>query len=172
MKNPRWNPYLVGALIGLVCILAFALPGKAPGMSTGLSQAAGACALPFLGSEGVAANAYWSKPSHRPGWDYSTLFLVGTAAGALISAAASGALRFTAESEEWSSRFGSSRALRLTGAFLGGALLLFGARLADGCTSGHGISGTLQLAASGWVFFAVMFLTGSVTAALLYRRRA
>jgi uncharacterized membrane protein YedE/YeeE len=53
---------------------------------------------------------------------------------------------------------------------VGGFLALFGARLADGCTSGHGISGCLQLAVSGWFFFIVMFASGILTARLLYGR--
>jgi uncharacterized membrane protein YedE/YeeE len=48
--------------------------------------------------------------------------------------------------------------------------MLFGARLADGCTSGHGISGSLQLAVSSWVFTAVFFATATVTALALYGR--
>ena len=38
-----------------------------------------------------------------------------------------------------------------------------------GCTSGNGISGGLQLALSGWVFLAVMFITGTITAFILFR---
>ncbi len=56
MKTARWNPYVVGALIGLLSVLTFALANKPLGMSTGLAQAAGACAVPFLGAEGVAQN--------------------------------------------------------------------------------------------------------------------
>jgi uncharacterized membrane protein YedE/YeeE len=169
MKNPRWNPYLVGALIGLLSILTFSLANKPLGMSTGLAQAAGACAVPFLGAEAVAANTYWAKTA-VPTWDYSTLFLVGTVLGALLSALLCGGFKVTAESSVWTQNFGPSRAKRLVAAFLGGFIILYGARLADGCTSGHGISGCLQLAVSGWFFFVVMFASGILTAKLLYGR--
>ena len=53
-------------------------------------------------------------------------------------------------------------------AFLGGVILMFGARLAGGCASGHGISGSLQLALSGWVFFASVFVSGILTALMLF----
>ena len=86
MKNPRWNPYLVGALIGLLSILTFSLANKPLGMSTGLAQASGACAMPILGADKVAANTYWAKTA-IPTWDYSTLFLVGTMAGAALAPA-------------------------------------------------------------------------------------
>ena len=46
----------------------------------------------------------------------------------------------------------------------GGAMLMFGARMADGCTSGHGLSGTAQGAASSWVFTPLMFGVGSLLA--------
>jgi uncharacterized membrane protein YedE/YeeE len=57
-------------------------------------------------------------------------------------------------------------------AFIGGVVIIFGARLADGCTSGHGISGVLQLAVSSWTFFIVMFASGIVTAFILFRRNS
>ena len=71
----------------------------------------------------------------------------------------------------WRNRFGGSVGKRMVAAFIGGFIILFGARLAGGCTSGHGISGTLQLAVSGWVFFAVMFVTGVTTAKLMFRNK-
>jgi uncharacterized membrane protein YedE/YeeE len=69
----------------------------------------------------------------------------------------------------WAARFGPGRVKRYVFAFLGGAVLLFGARLAGGCTSGHGISGSLQLALSSWTFFLTMFASGVATAFLMYR---
>ncbi|HHY82247.1 MAG TPA: YeeE/YedE family protein [Clostridiales bacterium] len=43
-------------------------------------------------------------------------------------------------------------------AFIGGFLLLFGARMADGCTSGHMFSGIMQGSVSGFIFAAAVFL--------------
>ncbi len=68
----------------------------------------------------------------------------------------------------WRWRFGSSTALRFAGAFAGGALMMFGARLAQGCTSGHGISGALQLAVSSWIFVVFLFLGGLLAAFAIY----
>lgn len=56
--------------------------------------------------------------------------------------------------------------------FLGGFLILFGARLAGGCTSGHIISGMAQLAASSFIFAAAVFGAGMLTAKLLRPRAA
>jgi hypothetical protein len=77
MKTHRWNPYLVGVLIGVLSILTFSLADKPIGISTGIAQAAGACAMPVIGAEGVAANTYWAKKA-VPAWDYGSLFVLGT----------------------------------------------------------------------------------------------
>lgn len=48
--------------------------------------------------------------------------------------------------------------------FLGGFLLLFGARFAGGCTSGHMMSGMMQSSVSGYVFAGVVFAIAIPTA--------
>ena len=48
--------------------------------------------------------------------------------------------------------------------FLGGFLLLFGARFAGGCTSGHMMSGMMQSSVSGYVFAGVVFAVSIPTA--------
>lgn len=168
MKKHRWNPYLVGALIGVLSILTFTLADKPIGISTGIAQASGACAMPVLGADGVAANTYWAKKA-VPAWDYGSLFVLGSFFGALVSALVSGSFKLESVPSLWRERFGPSAGKRFLAAFIGGVVIIFGARLADGCTSGHGISGSLQLAVSSWTFFIVMFISGIVTAFLLFR---
>ena len=51
--------------------------------------------------------------------------------------------------------------------FIGGFLLLYGARLADGCTSGHMMSGMMQSSLSGYVFAGVVFAVAIPTAILI-----
>ena len=123
--------------------------------------------MPLVGEQSVLSNAYWSKTS--PKWDYGMLFLVGTLGGALFSSVISRSFRFETVPSVWAARFGSSKAKRLIWAFLCGVLILYGARMADGCTSGHGISGTLQLALSSWTFFLTMFASGVIAAWLMFR---
>ena len=48
--------------------------------------------------------------------------------------------------------------------FIGGFILLYGARMADGCTSGHMMSGMMQGSISGYVFAAAVFATAIPTA--------
>lgn len=51
--------------------------------------------------------------------------------------------------------------------FIGGFLLLFGARMADGCTSGHMMSGMMQGSVSGYVFAIAVFSTAIPTAIIV-----
>ncbi len=53
-------------------------------------------------------------------------------------------------------------------AFVGGFLVLFGARLAGGCTSGHMMSGMMQTSLSGYLFAAAAFAVAIPTAFLFY----
>lgn len=166
LEKGRWNPYWVGVAIGLLSIVVFVVVDKPLGMSTAVSQASAVCAMPVLGSDGVAANAYWKK--YAPKWDYGTLFLIGSVLGAAISAVASGSFQVQRVPSVWQNRFGPSVPRRMLAAVVGGAVMLYGARLAGGCTSGHGISGSLQLAVSSWTFFVVMFASGIITAAIMF----
>ena len=59
--------------------------------------------------------------------------------------------------------------LRTVLAFAGGAIMAYGARMAGGCTSGHGISGALQLAVGSWIAVICFFLGGIAVAMVLYR---
>lgn len=56
--------------------------------------------------------------------------------------------------------------------FVGGFILLFGARIADGCTSGHMMSGIMQGSISGYVFAAFVFMSAIPTAILIKKIRA
>jgi uncharacterized protein len=58
---------------------------------------------------------------------------------------------------------------RYGASFAGGVLLLFGARLAGGCTSGHMISGISQLAVSSLIFGVVTFAVAILTAKMIYK---
>lgn len=168
LKSPSWNPYVVGAGIGILSWLVFLIVNKPLGMSTEVSKFSGWLAGIFVGMDSVVENAYWA--SKTPKFGYSTIFLIATAAGAFLSAKLSNTFRWEKVPQVWREQRGPGVAGRMIAAFLGGAVLLYGARMAGGCTSGHGISGTLQLAASGWIFFAAMFASGIVTAKLLFRK--
>ncbi|MEQ1773516.1 MAG: YeeE/YedE thiosulfate transporter family protein [Burkholderiales bacterium] len=166
----NWGPYLAGAGIGVLSWIAFVVVNNPIGITTAISQISGGVASLAVGPEAVAANKYWAKNAFK--LDYGTLFLIGTLLGGLASALAAGTWRLETVPEIWAERFGPSPIKRYAGAFIGGIIAMFGARLANGCTSGNGISGGLQLALGGWVFLAVMFLTGTITAFILFRPKA
>lgn len=54
--------------------------------------------------------------------------------------------------------------------FMGGFLLLYGARMADGCTSGHMMSGMMQGSVSGYIFAAFVFAVAIPTAIFAKKR--
>ncbi|MGQ3357093.1 MAG: YeeE/YedE thiosulfate transporter family protein [Phreatobacter sp.] len=162
-----WTPYVIGVGIGVLSWIVFLVVNTPLGITTALSQVSGAVAAPILGAEAVAKNSYWAKNLFS--LDYGTLFLVGTLFGGLGSALLAGSFRIEQVPEVWAGRFGPSPMKRYAVAFLGGIVAMYGARLANGCTSGNGISGGLQLALSGWVFLAVMFATGTATAFAMFR---
>jgi hypothetical protein len=64
--------------------------------------------------------------------------------------------------------FGPGALARVLVALAGGMILGFGARWAGGCTSGHGISGTLQLAVGSWLAAICFFIGGIATAMTIF----
>jgi len=165
-RSINWRPYLIGAGIGVLSWAAFAIADEPLGITTALSRSAAPVAALIFGSGVVAHNPY-SAPMPFA-WDYGVLFLVGVLAGAFVSSAAAKRFRVEILPAFWRQRFGGSAAKRLLGAFVGGAAMMFGARMAGGCASGHGISGTLQLALSSWVFIIVIFASGLIASRLIF----
>jgi uncharacterized protein len=168
MTGINWRPYLVGIGIGVLSWAVFLVVNTPIGVTTSLAQVSAIPAASIWGWDWVAANSYWAK--QLPKLDYGALFLVGTFLGGLLSALVAGTWRLTTTPSVFAERFGRSPAKSFAFAFVGGMVAMYGARMANGCTSGNGISGGLQLAVSGWVFLAAMFTTGILTASLMFRR--
>jgi uncharacterized membrane protein YedE/YeeE len=167
LRQRSWSPYVVGALIGVLSWFTFGVAQKAIGVSTNFSQAV-RLAEEQVAPEHAQANRYhvdYRIPSTL-GWEAA--LLVGLLLGAFISARLSDEPVPGPVPRLWGERFGPSRPKAYLFAFLGGLILMYGARLAGGCTSGHGISGALQLAVSSWTFFLSLFVGGLITAFALY----
>ena len=167
LRSGRWMPYAVGAGIGVLSWVVFVVVASPIGITTAISQVAGGVAALGVGSDAVSQNPYWAR--HPMKLDYGTLFIVGTFLGALASALVSQSFRIETVPPVWRERFGPSVSKRMVVAFVGGALAMYGARMAGGCTSGNGISQGLQLAVVGWTFLVVMFASGLLTAWALFR---
>jgi uncharacterized membrane protein YedE/YeeE len=160
-----WSPYLAGALTGLVSIGSVWIAGKYFGASTTFVRSAGMVEKVF-DPERVAQMPYFIK--EVPVIDWQWMFVVGIFIGALIASTTSGSFRWQAVPTMWEEHFGPVRWKRWLVAFVGGAIAMFGARLASGCPSGHGLSGTMQLAVSGLVALLCFFAGGMIVARMLY----
>ncbi|MBN1152000.1 MAG: YeeE/YedE family protein [Dehalococcoidia bacterium] len=161
----RWSPYLCGAGIGVLSWLTFLFSDKALGTSTTYVKTAGMLERLFRGDRVLQREFFKKTP---PAVDWQWMLVLGIVIGAFISAMASGQIHITWVTEPWLTAFGPAVAPRVIVAFAGGALLGLGARWADGCTSGHGISGTMQMAVSSWVAAICFFVGGIAVATLLY----
>lgn len=161
----RWSPYAAGAGIGLLVLASFVFSNRPIGCSTAYVRFSGLGEKLFK-SENFEKNEYYRKFVPKVGWE--VVLLGGVVLGALVSSWLSGSLNIELVPRLWNVAFESSFLWRFFDATLGGILVGFGARMAGGCTSGHGISGTLQLAVSSWLALFCFFAGGIVTAFLLY----
>ena len=166
-KDRTWSPYLAGALVGLLAIgSAYAttrIMGKTAflGTSTTFVRAAAMIERKVL-PERVEKNVYFNEEKVVVDWQF--MLVCGIFFGALAAALSGRAFAWEAVPPTWQKRFGRSVTKRAAGGFLGGVVAMFGARLAGGCPSGHGLSGVMQLSVSGLVAMACFF-TGGVIAA-------
>ncbi len=128
----------------------------------------------------TSTNAYLAKSGGKYAksvaspLNYSFVFVLAMMLGAF----ASSFLRKGVPSNEkimpaiWRTNYGDSTAKRFAVAFASGFVVLYGARLAGGCTSGHMMSGMMQTAISGYIFAAGAFAAAVPTALLMFRKEA
>lgn len=166
LYQDRWSPYLVGFGIGVLSWIAFLLSDKPLGVSTAYARTSGMIEKRLRGKHVVQQKKYYQE--FVPEIDWEWMLVAGLVVGAAVSALFSGDFRFEFVPPLWESMFGHTTLLRWITAFTGGILLGIGARWASGCTSGHGISGTLQLVVSSWIAALCFFIGGVVTAHLLF----
>ena len=124
-----WSPYLAGGLSGLVSIFAVVTADKFLGASTSFVKTTGMIEK-FFSPERVSAMDYFIK--EVPNIDWQWMFLVGIFMGALLAAITSKSFQWKAVPDMWADRFGLNVPKRAFVAFIGGAIAMFGARLADG----------------------------------------
>lgn len=126
-----------------------------------------------------SSNAYLNKSGGKYAKNvanpinYSFIFVLAMLVGGFIASK----LQFNKESKEelimpsvWKEQFGSSSTKRYLGTFFGGILVLFGARLAGGCTSGHMMSGMMQTSLSGYLFALGAFAAAIPLAIIMFNR--
>ena len=118
---------------------------------------------------GVTANSYFDKVQTAGNWEL--WFLAGAFLAGLILSLIRGDFKFTLTHENWIKYKGTAKSPRIIWSLLGGFILIFGARMAGGCTSGHILSGGMQLAASSLVFAVFVFAGLLITGKLFYRKK-
>ena len=147
LLQPYWYPELCGVIIGALQVPLILCASQTLGSSSA-----------YVSVLALSVNSKGCEPTR---WEYlskfdprsmNNLWQVLYLAGAIIGAALA-----TVGSNP--SRFGPDETLGVPPAFgvVGGVLLLLGSRIADGCTSGHGLSGMACLGLKSFVVVGAMF---------------
>ncbi len=163
--GPAWSPYMVGAGIGVLSWLTFYLSDKPIGASSFYAHIAGFFGK-LIAPRHTESLPYFKDKPPRVGWGF--VFVMSIILGGAIAAVTGGEFANEWLPPMWEARFGDSIALRAVIGFGGGLLMAFGARLAGGCTSGHGISGTMQLNPGSWITVICLFIGGIAVAIPLF----
>ncbi|MDO5732231.1 MAG: YeeE/YedE thiosulfate transporter family protein [Eubacteriales bacterium] len=169
MKD-KW--LLQAVVLGLAFFLAI-LAWKPIGVSTQFSVISGKAHRlihdvvkpePLIVSDGEAKHGYRSTNAY---YDRSGGKLAGAIVGfekdlafflSIFIGSSLGALLMSGKSRASLSDLKRKMSMaEISRSFIAGFLLLFGARLAGGCTSGHMMSGMMQSSISGFVFAALVF---------------
>ncbi len=160
-KNMKWLAAGIALAVLNVIVFSKGVSNRPIGAST---------TYPYLADllTGVTQNSYFEKIRVPGNWEMYFL------AGALLSGLALSILRkdFKIQliHENWVRYKNNSAISRSVWALIGGFILIFGARMAGGCTSGHVISGGMQLAVSSLVFALFVFAGLLITGRIFYKK--
>lgn len=157
MRN--WTWWQGGIALGLLSTLAMVLL-KPLGVSTVFPSSLAIVLKPLFPGF-VEANAYFQTVPLTIGPEH--LLVLGIPLGGYL------AYKLSGEKPAEGTGTGLATTSPLL-AFTGGFLVLFGARMAGGCTTGHVLAGMSQLSVAGFLFAAAVF-AGGIPAALLLKRR-
>jgi hypothetical protein len=176
ISQETWSPYAAGILLGIVGILVVLLSNALLGASGAFESVAG-----WLGkmiAPNLFSNQYWgvegsrTLPVMRPEITWSVILLVGVVIGGFLGALSSRTFKFRFNDDaQWKKVFGPQPWKRWVIGFLGAVILEYAAGIAGGCTSGLAISGGMLLAPAAFLFIAGMFVSGIITALIVYGRR-
>lgn len=119
---------------------------------------------------GNTSNDYFSKIQVSGHWE--VLFLSGAFISGLLISLFRKEFKITLIHSNWEKYKGKSVSKRIIWSFIGGFILIFGARMAGGCTSGQVLSGGMQLAVSSLVFAVFVFAGLLITGKYFYQERA
>lgn len=125
---------------------------------------------PYVGDLmfGLTQNNYFTSVEKPGNWEL--IFLTGAFLSGILISVLRKDFKIQLIHSGWSKTEGNSYLKRIAWAFAAGFIMLFGARMAGGCTSGHVISGGMQVAVSSLVFGAFVFTGLLITGKYFYRK--
>ncbi len=161
-----WNPYLVGALLGVLLFLVNFVTGHGLGASGAMSRMV-AVTTDAVAPRAVDQSSFFIGQA-RPVLVVLDHWLVWSILGAVLGALVSGLIAGRVRLEiHRGPRI--SVPLRLAAALLGGAFMGYGSQWARGCTSGQALSGGAVLSVGSWAFMFSVFGGGYALAYFLRR---
>jgi uncharacterized protein len=162
-----WNPYVAGIALGLVLLLTFYLMGTGLGASGAVARTSAVIAHAATPTA-VEQNSYYKefyKPCGKhPLNNWMVVEVLGVFLGGLVAVLT--ARRFNPGVGRGPT---AGVGLRLSLAFIGGAIGGIGTRFAMGCTSGQALSGGATMVAGSWAFMMAVFAAAFVIAYFVRR---
>jgi len=152
--RPYLDPYVGGALLGVLLFLTFFVTGGGLGASGALNHVQVAVLGLFDHShvDRVGYMAEMGGGSRNALGNWEVFMLVGTLFGGALSGWLNGRMKVEIRKGP---HIGSGA--RLLVAFTGGFIMNFGARMARGCTSGQALTGGAVLSAGSFAFMFAVF---------------
>lgn len=150
---------LAGAAIAAVTLVLLLVANRRLGVSSGLEDI---CSL-------VLERRYFQRSAVTLGRPWRLPFLAGLLLGGFLSALFGGGWSPTWALGMLDQSLGLGHAGKLAWMFVGGLLVGVGTRLANGCTSGHGIFGISNFELPSLVAVCSFMAAGVLTTQLLYR---
>jgi len=169
LKKSRWSPYIVGVLIGILSWITFYFMKEQIGTTNSIQKISGVITGIFH-NKTILNSDYYKNLFEKGIFTWQVAFVISIFLGSFFASKLSNEKRVEHIPGIWKKNFGDKRSIRYLGAFIGGMLLVFGARFASGCTSGHAITGGLQLAISSWLFVIFVFIFGITTSLIIYKK--
>ena len=164
----HWSPYVCGALIGLLAAATVLISDKPLGISTAYARISGMLGL--ILAPGLTKRLEYFKNT-KPIIEWEVMLFVGVIIGSFLAAWYGSTIQAKLLPDIWLQRFrADSSTLRIIAAVIGGVFMAFGARMAGGCTSGHGISGTMQMSVGSWIALICFFIGGMAVAIPIFGR--
>ena len=166
IPRPYANPYLAGIGLGLVLLSAFVVMGRGLGASGAYSSLIAWLAsilAPGFASSNEFLSGYLGDGHPLKAW--LVFEVIGVFAGGFLSGILANRVAGTIEKGPR-----ISAAMRLVWAFVGGAIMAFGAALARGCASGQALTGGALLNLGSWIFM-ICFFGGAYGVAYFVRRQ-